>query len=239
MTSNFGFRPVEQDPSKPGLTTSNFDRPHKFVATLYGAPIPGLPDTDISLLYTGQSGLPFSYVYRFDLNGDGFPGLGGAHDRNNDILWVPNEGTDLPASYVTMGLMGSALESDACLKKYRGSFVPRNGCRAPWEHRLDLRFSHTFRLGGADMRLEGDLINVLNLLNSDWGMVETIPSVMPLLEETQLGSEGGLGVNWGSAVLSGRDQEGRLQAADPWNVLSPDSQWQLQFGLHTAIGERR
>jgi len=237
MVSNYGLRPTSTDPNKPRLTTSNFDRPHKFVGTIYGAPFPGLPDTEVSLLYTGQSGLPFSYVYRFDLNGDGFPGLGGAQDRNNDLLYVPYEGTELPASFVTMGLMNSALETDACLSKNKGDFLPRNACRAPWEHRLDLRFSQTFHLGGAEMRLEGDLINVLNLLNSSWGTVETIPPIMPLLEEAS--SERGLRVAWGSAVLTDRDQDGKLQAADPWNVLSPDSQWQLQFGLHTVIGKRR
>ena len=36
------------------------------MAALFGAPFGGLPDTEISLLYTGQSGLPFSYVYRGD-----------------------------------------------------------------------------------------------------------------------------------------------------------------------------
>jgi len=237
MVSNFGLNPTSTNPNNPNLTTSTFDRPHKVVAAIYGAPFPALPDTQLSFLYTGQSGLPFSYVYRFDLNGDGYPGLGGAFDRNNDLLYVPGEGTELPASYTTMGLMNSALKSDPCLAKHRGDFIPRNGCRSPWENRLDLRLSHTFRLAGADMRLEGDLINVLNLLNSQWGMLETIPPVMPLLEEVP--SERDLRVGWGSAVLTARDEDGKLQAADPWNVVSPASQWQLQFGLHAVLGAGR
>ena len=237
MISNFGFRPTYGDVNNPSLGTSNFDRPHKVVATLFGAPFPGLPDTQISLLYTGQSGLPFSYVYRFDLNGDGYPGLGGAFDRNNDLLYVPYEGTELPASFVTMGLMNSALESDACLAEYRGQFLERNGCRSPFEHRLDLRFSHTFRLAGTDLRMEGDLINVLNLLHADWGTIQTIRPVLPLLEDAS--TERGLRVNWGSSVLTARDEEGRLQAADPWQTVSPDSQWQLQFGLHMVTGNGR
>ncbi|MBT8396380.1 MAG: hypothetical protein KJN92_05410, partial [Gemmatimonadetes bacterium] len=238
MISNLGFRPTSEDPSRPRLSSSNFDRPHKIVATLFGAPFPGLPNTEVSLLYTGQSGLPFTYVYRFDLNGDGYPGLGGAFDRNNDLLYVPFEGTELPASFTTMGLMNSALETDACLKKYRGAFVERNGCRTPFEHRLDLRFAHTFRLAGTDLRLEGDLINVLNLLHSGWGTIETIRPVLPLLEDAT--PDGGdLRVVWGSSVLTERDEEGRLQAADPWQRVSPDSQWQLQFGLHVVTGEGR
>ena len=238
MMSNYGLRPTSEDANNPRLTTSNFDRPHKVVAAIYGAPIPGLPDTEFSLLYTGQSGLPFSYVYRFDLNGDGYPGLGGAFDRNNDLLYVPQTGTELPSSFVTMGLMASALKSDPCLAEYRGRILPRNGCRAPWENRLDLRFSHTFRFGSADVRLEGDLINVLNVLNSEWGTVQTIRPVLPLLEECSDCGEGVL-VKWGSSVLTARDEDERLRAADPWHVVSPDSQWQLQFGLHMTLGKGR
>lgn len=237
MISNYGFRPTSANPNQPGLTTSDFDRPHKFVVALHGVPFPALGNTEFSLLYTGQSGLPFSYVYRFDLNGDGYPGLGPAFDRYNDLLYVPEEGTYLPASFVTMGVMDTALESDGCLKKYRGEFIPRNGCRTPFVHRLDLRFAHSFRLAGADLRLEGDLINVLNLLHSGWGTSETIRPVLPLLEDAS--GDSGLRVAWGSSVLTQRDGAGELRAADPWQRVSPDSQWQLQFGLHVVGGRGR
>jgi hypothetical protein len=237
MISNFGTRPTADDPSRPGLTRSNFDRPHKVVASLFGTPLPGLPDTEVSLLYTGQSGLPFSYVYRFDLNGDGFPGLGGAFDRNNDIIYVPDEGSELTSSVVTQGLVQRALEADACLAKYRGEMLPRNGCRAPWQNRLDLRLGQTVRLGGSVVRFSADLINVLNLFNGEWGTVESIRPIVPLFEDCEGCEE--LAVSWGGAVLTARNEEGRLTPTDPWHVVSPDSQWQAQFGIRVTFGERR
>lgn len=237
MISNYGTRPTAGDPSRPGLTRSNFDRPHKIVVALLGSPVPGLPDTEVSLLYTGQSGLPFSYVYRFDLNGDGFPGFGGAFDRNNDIIYVPHTGSELAGSIVTQGLVERALTSDRCLGQYRGQMLPRNGCRAPWQNRLDLRLGQTVRLGGADVRFSADLINVLNLLDGTWGTVESIRPAVPLFEECK-GCET-LAVTWGGAVLTSRNEDGRLIPTDPWNVVSPDSQWQAQFGVRVTFGGRR
>ena len=245
MIANLGLTPNEANINKPSLTNSNFHRPHKVVATLFGAPFPGLPDTEVSLLYTGQSGLPFSYVYRFDLNGDGYPGRGRAYDRNNDLLYVPESGTELPAGFTTQGLVERALETDECLGSYKGRIIPRNGCRAPWQNRLDLRLTQNLRLGGAEVRLQGDLINVLNLVSSDWGKIESIAPVVPVMEGCTdcigggLGAQGNPGVWWGSAVITARDEEGRLRTADPWNVLSPDSQWQAQFGLQVTFGGRR
>ena len=40
-------------------------------------------------------------------------------------------------------------------------------------------------------------------------------------------------------TLTTRDDTGALHPTDPWNVLSPDSQWQAQFGIQVTFGERR
>ncbi len=244
MISNFGFNGSEFDINRPPLRTSAFDRPHKIVATLYGAPFERFPDTEISLLYTGQSGLPFSYVYDGDVNGDGYPGVGGALDRFNDLVHVPTRFDGIGAgsnaySLVTQILYADAIKNDACLSKYRGTLVGRNGCRAPWENRLDLRVAHTVRMAGQDVRFEGDLINVLNLMNSSWGKVETTTPVVPLLELCELGCTSPLPARWGGAVLPIQDAEGNLKAPDPWTVVTPDSQWQMQFGVRVTFGGGR
>ena len=123
------------------------------------------------------------------------------------------------------------------MAKHAGNIMPRNGCRAPWQNRLDLRLSQTLRVSDAEIRLQGDLINVLNLFNSDWGKLESIGPVVPVMEGCiDCGANGKPVVSWGSSVLTSRDQDGRLQAADPWNVLSPDSQWQAQFGIQVTFG---
>jgi hypothetical protein len=241
MVANYGFNPTDANPNLPGLTTSNFDRPHKVVLALFGAPFEALPDTRISLLYTGQSGLPFSYVYGGDMNGDGYPGLGPAFDRWNDLVYVPNEASEVNSSFATVRLLNEALESDECLAKHRGDMLPRNGCRAPWQNRLDLRLSHELEVRGAAVRFEGDLINVLNLLNSDWGRIQSIRSAATLLNVRRsmpLGNPGDPVASWGGPLLPGVDDDGDtvIRPADPWNVVSPESQWQMQFGARVTFG---
>ena len=84
------------------------------------------------------------------MNGDGFPGPAGAFDRYNDLVYVPEEATEVPAGFGTLQLLASALRTDPCLVKHKGEFMERNSCRAPWQNRLDLRVAHTLRVRGAD-----------------------------------------------------------------------------------------
>ncbi len=243
MVANYGLTPTRSDPNRAELTTSNFDRPHKLVLSVYGAPFPGLDDTQISLLYTGQSGLPFSYVYYGDINGDGYPGQGPAFDRTNDLIYVPEKASELPSGLATQALLGRALESDECLAASRGEVIPRNSCRSPWQNRLDVRLSQITHVGGAEVRLEADMINFLNLLNADWGSVQSVRANTSLIEPVGrrdcLGCVGALVSRWAGPALPSRDQEARLVPTEPWAVVSPDSQWQMQFGMRITFGGNR
>ena len=240
MISNYGFRPTFNRPNIQTVTRSNFDRPHKFVASVYGAPIPGLEDTRISLLYTGQSGAPFSYVYRGDLNGDGYPGPGPAFDRNNDLIYVPELASEIPTGIGSLALIQDAIDNLSCLKDNKGRILRRNACRAPFQHRLDLRLSHDVRVAGAEVRLEGDVINILNLLNKEWGRVESVRPLVPLIQPVRrrqgFGGVQPLISRWGGGALPVAGDGGGIRAAEPWSILSPESQWQAQFGIRVTFG---
>jgi len=239
MHSNYGLNPVEFDPKAPPLRTSNFDRPHKIVGALFGHPFSSLPNTELSILYSGQSGLPFTFVYGgHDVNGDGYPGLGLASDRYNDAFYVPRSPSDGPYGIVSQFLLAAALRDFECLAEHKGEVLPRNACRAPWENQLDVRVAHSFDTRGVEVRLEADLINVLNIVNSNWGSVRRVPSVVPLVDAC--GRVPGCVppvATWGGAVLPTRSDQGALRPAEPWNVVSPDSQWQMQFGLRLTFSQ--
>ncbi|MGD8321579.1 MAG: carboxypeptidase regulatory-like domain-containing protein, partial [Gemmatimonadota bacterium] len=237
LIADYGQTPTHGDPNDPPLTPSNFDRPHKIVVALYGTPIPGLPETELSLLYTGESGLPYSYVYRGDLNGDGYPSLGPASDRNNDLVYVPEDPAEVPSGFGTTVRLAAAIQADPCLRSFRGGIMLRNHCRAPWQNRLDLRLAQGAHLGSTQVRVEADLVNLLNLLNGSWGLVKSIPPTASLLEPYErVPATGELLVEWAGGLLPVRDANGNPVAPQPWSVDSPASQWQLQLGLHVTFG---
>ena len=113
----------------------------------------------------------------------------------------------------------------------------RNACRAPWQNRLDLRVTQTLNLGSAEVRLEADVINLLNMVEGRWGRVETIRPVVTLIEPVRRScTTCPLISQWSGTALPSREADGRLVATDPWSVLSPDSQWRIQLGARVTFG---
>ncbi|NIR43649.1 MAG: hypothetical protein GWN99_18095, partial [Gemmatimonadetes bacterium] len=100
-----------------------------------------------TLLYVGQSGRPYSYVYADDVNGDGYPGAGRLLDHTNDLIYVPYGPSDIPGGIATQSLVEGLVRLEDCLRSARGAIVGRNACRTPWTDRLDLRLAQTFRVG--------------------------------------------------------------------------------------------
>lgn len=70
------------------------------------------------------------------------------------------------------------INQDSYLKEHKGEYVKRGGATMPWHHQLDLKFMQDFymKVGGKrhTLQLGVDIKNVLNLLNSDWGLYKTV-----------------------------------------------------------------
>jgi outer membrane receptor for ferrienterochelin and colicin len=172
------------------LTRSKYDQPHRIVATgTYH--FPSL--TDVSFIYTGNSGAPYDYVYGTnggttgDLNADG--------QSQNDLIYVPTNATDANEILFTgFDGLNSKTPSDAaaqaaafesfiastpCLNKARGTILTRNACRNPWVNEVDISVGQSLGALGAlmgnrtlsaqNLQLRLDVINFGNLLNHDWG----------------------------------------------------------------------
>lgn len=174
-TSNFGFNPISGDPSDPPLERSAFHIPHKVV--LSGTI--NLPRSSaFTLIYTGNSGRPYTWTYDGDVNADGYPAAN-ISGRNNDIIYVPdaNPATDdfRGTTAQDFGRLDSLINMEECLSKARGRILPRNSCQNPWRNRLDAKFTHSVQAyGDHDLTLVVDAFNVLNLLNKDWGVVKNL-----------------------------------------------------------------
>jgi hypothetical protein len=221
---------------------SAFERPWKKLAYARGSLPERWGGAQLSLMYVGQAGNWYSYVYADDINGDGYPGVGIPLDAGNDLLYVPTEASELPMSPASTLFMQQLMDLDPCLRVVRREIVRRNSCRAPASHRVDLRVVQPVHLRDRRVELSGTVVNALNLVNSEWGRVVEVAPRVPVLALAAT-REGLLPGNppkvdpRSRTVLRyvgplERDPgTGQLRAALPGVVAWAESQWQAQVGV--------
>ena len=175
--SNWEFVQQVNNPNNPDLTTSNFQTKHRIIGSLdyklsYGDQKQS--STSFSLFYTGRSGLPFTYLYNGDLNGDGA--------FSNDLIYIPRfqseikltSSSSIPATPANPWYdLDQFIKNDPYLSKHRGEYAKRNGAMMPWENQFDLRITQDFGgiVNGTKNRLQltFDVFNVGNMINKKWG----------------------------------------------------------------------
>lgn len=241
---NFASNPIGYDPNLLGRRPSAFNRPWKAVGALRAR----LPErwtggTELSLLYIGEAGHRYSYVYADDINGDGYPGPGVQLDASNDLFFVPREITDLQrAPLGTMMVLNDLIDAEPCLREARGSILKRNACSAPDFHRLDLKVIQPVTLGRYRVEVTGSILNFLNLLDDEWGREIYVPPLVPILalgtRETRAPGvilpDTPPSLHYVGPVV--RDDElGRARGSLPHTVLVPESQWQAQLGFRLSF----
>ena len=124
--------------------------------------------TKVGLFYEGRSGRPFSYIFYNDINGDSA--------STNDLFYVPAGPGDV--QWVGGTAMEQAffdwMDKEAPeLQRYRGKVAPANSFRSGWTNTFDLRVSQDIPLFfGHKGEIALDVMNVGNLLNKDWGLIE-------------------------------------------------------------------
>jgi hypothetical protein len=212
-----------QLPNEPMLNYSAFDRAHRIAVafSLRQEWIPGF-ETTFGLLYTGVSGMPYSYVYDGDINGDGesLNDLFYIPAQRLEVLFVRADGEQVPPDDPSYNQFFSFIAQDEYLSTHSGQTAERNGARTPWIHQLDLRLAQTLPVAG-DQHLEihAELLNVLNLLNASWGLAQSVPyQRVPVLHFFQ------------------QDQIGRplFRWAPRTTPLEPDpllSRWRIRVGM--------
>jgi hypothetical protein len=169
--------------SDRSLTRAKNDMPHRIIATGSWR-LKTL--TDISFIYSGNSGAPFDYVY-------GSSAASGSGDANadgqsqNDLIYVPTDAhnpneilfTGFNAAPGSAAYLGYLAQADAfdrfvdgikCLRENRGKMLSRNLCRNPWQNEIDVSVGQSLEaFGRQNLQLRLDIINFANLLNKKWG----------------------------------------------------------------------
>lgn len=212
--SNVRDLPVGLDVNDPPLTTSNFEVAHRVLATAsYAVDYADRFGTTVSLIYDGQAGRPYSFVYfrGDDVNGDGF-------DRA-DLVYVPADRSEVVMSDEDWAAFDAFIEGNEALREQRGQIFERNSTRAPWLHFFDARIAQRIQtLSGQNVEITLDIQNVFDLLGSDIGQVETVGDTFNLVD------------------FQGYDAQGRqiLAFETPETIAEVSdfaSRWRMQLGL--------
>ena len=217
------------------LTYSQWDRRHRILATVsYHQDWGGGFFTDLGVFYNGQSGRPFSYMISGDVNGDG--------RTDNDLFYIPRDANDiiltnsagtadLPKTDVAYTQLMSFVNSDKYLSANKGKISDRSGPREPWAHSIDLRLAQDIPLVAQhSLQITVDILNVLNLLNSDWGWIKNTGVNQTVNVVSFKGLEKTVGPDYGkpryALTLPGSNASPAPFLPD--NILS---RWQMQLGL--------
>ncbi len=196
--------------------------------------------TQISLVWEGQSGNPYSYVYG---NGDD---IGGEDSRNRELVYVPRNASEIvfadPATAAEQWeRLNAFIENDDYLSGKRGEYAERNQSRTPFESIFDLRILQDFYLEMANgkrntIQLSLDIFNFGNLINKDWGKRYNRQEAGYELLQFE-----GFLPNSNTPTFSYEGFDEGFDDDEAWNgdlddagVLS--SRWQMQVGVRYIFG---
>jgi hypothetical protein len=179
-SSNFRFNPIDTNPNNPSVSPSNYDVPHRIVGsfTRQFTFVRRAP-TDISFVYVGESGRPYSFTYSGDINNDG--------SNANDLIYVPANASEARFAPATANQpitpaeswenLNDFIDRVDCLRAARGTVIERNACRQPWSNRIDVRVAQSLAtIGAQSAQITVDVLNFANMLNSEWGRSEFVPN---------------------------------------------------------------
>jgi hypothetical protein len=234
----FQENPVQGDPNDPELSYAEFNQRHRIVgganyrhewskslATSFGL---FLEVAEGNAFLNG--GNRFSVLYAGDVNGDGF---------SNDLIYIPRDATN-PAEILfddkpgaTAAQQAAAFEAfirqDDYLSSHRGEIAERFGLLNPWYSNIDLRVLQDFALnfGGQKhtFQLSFDILNLANLIDSDWGVrKEADTKATRPLELVRFNAQGAPVFNYEGPSAA----QNFSTFVDAPNQLS---RWRIQLGL--------
>ncbi len=130
--------------------------------------------TTLGLVYQGQSGQTYSYIYDRNILGDDITNY-----RGNAILaYIPSSVNEAQFANIANGLTAQQqwdafvqfADANPYLKKTMGKNVKRNAARTPWENHFDLRIAQDFKVyNDHKLQVSFDVQNVGAMLSSKWG----------------------------------------------------------------------
>lgn len=216
----FAGNPIVGNVNDDVLSYSKYGNQHRVIGVVsqkwtYGNDVWA---TTISTFFEYAKGGRFNYIYGGDINGDG--------SAINDLIYVPTSSEISQMQFSGSG-QGAAfdafIQQDDYLSGRRGQYAERYAAIAPWRSRWDLKIMQDFNIKVSSdktntIQFSIDILNVGNLLSSDWGLVQQPNNIQPI-----------------GVTVDG--------SGNPTYTFNPDltetfgydsslaSRWQMQFGL--------
>lgn len=178
----FAFNPALGNVNNDVLAFSRYGDTHRFIGVAskqfkYGGETWA---TTISTFFEYAQGGRFNYTYGGDINNDG--------SNLNDLIYIP---TEAEVSQMQFSGAGQAeafeeyIRQDDYLSENRGQYAERYGALAPWRGRWDIKLLQDYNFKVSEnktntIQLSIDVLNIGNLLSSDWGVVQQPNNVQPL-----------------------------------------------------------
>jgi hypothetical protein len=223
--SNWQFQTTNGDIYTPQLTRSFFEVPNRFSVVGTESFRTGPVNHTVGLIFTAQSGSPYSILMGGDPNKDGAQG--------NDLLFVPANYGDV----VWRGGSGAAPPTEAQwntfldttgLYKYKGQVMPRNALDAPWIHTLDFHYDFAVPIWETQVQLSADILNLINLIDKNSGLLRFVSNqTYSALSYTGTDTATGKPIY---TVNSGALNEGRQ-----YTTANLRSRWQLKFAARVSF----
>ena len=174
--------------------------------------------TTLSTFFEYAQGGRFSYTYGGDINNDG--------SFVNDLIYVPTSGEVNQMQFSGTGQAAAFeqfIQQDDYLSGRRGSYAERYGAMAPWRGKWDMKFIQELKVSKTNaIQFSIDILNVGNMINSDWGVVQQPNAVQPI------------GVSVDGTGTPTYTFDPNLKDTYVYDV-SLMSRWQMQFGLRYSF----
>ena len=223
------------NPNTQELGLSSNTMGHRvFTALSYSKDFFSFGNTSFGLFWEGRTIGNYSYVYGGDFNGDtGF---------SNDLIYIHKDKSEMRFQpFTSSGKTFTAEEQanaweefilqDKYLSANRGSIAERGAAFLPMVFRADLNFTQQLftNIGGKRNTLEFrvDILNVGNLLDSDYGIGQFVTTTSPLVPAgtTSTGEPQFRLRNFGNQLIT--------QTFQP--SVNPADVWRAQFGLRYSF----
>lgn len=147
------------------LAFSKYGDTHRFIGVVSKAFSTG---TTVSAFFEYAQGGRFNYIYGGDINNDG--------SSINDLIYIPTASELTQMNFSGAGqaeAFEAFIQQDDYLSENRGSYAERYGALAPWRGRWDVKVLQDIKINEKNrLQLSLDVLNIGNLINSEWGVVE-------------------------------------------------------------------